>query len=56
MCCNSRDTGVQTARGDGALVQPIMAKWLGDGWYMFQVVARDVHDALDNVLQFLDCV
>ena len=30
--------GVQTARGDGALVQPIMAKWLGDGYYMFQEV------------------
>ena len=23
--------GVQTAKGDGALIQPIMAKWLGDG-------------------------
>ena len=24
--------GVQTATGDGALIQPIMSKWLGDSW------------------------
>jgi hypothetical protein len=28
--------GVQTNKGDGALIQPIMAKWLGTGFYMFQ--------------------
>ena len=30
--------GVQTSKGDGALVQPIMAKWLGGAWYMFHEV------------------
>ena len=30
--------GVQTDQGDGALIQPIMAKWLGDGFYMFQEI------------------
>ena len=30
--------GTQTAKGDGALVQPIMAKWLGDSFYMFQEI------------------
>ena len=30
--------GTQTWRGDGALVQPIMSKWLGDGFFMFQVL------------------
>jgi len=30
--------GVQTAKGDGALIQPIMAKWLGNSWYMFQEI------------------
>ena len=30
--------GVQTHDGAGALVQPIMAKWLGDGWFMFQEI------------------
>lgn len=30
--------GVQTAKGDGALIQPIMAKWLGDSFYMFQEI------------------
>jgi len=30
--------GTQTAKGDGALIQPIMAKWLGDGFYMFQEI------------------
>eukprot|EP00038_Savillea_parva_P030273 m.76709 g.76709 ORF g.76709 m.76709 type:complete len:237 (-) comp9084_c0_seq2:227-937(-) len=30
--------GVQTAKGDGALIQPIMSKYLGDGWYMFQEI------------------
>jgi hypothetical protein len=24
--------GVQTAAGDGALIQPIMSKWLGNSW------------------------
>jgi hypothetical protein len=28
--------GVQTNKGDGALVQPIMAKWLGRSFNMFQ--------------------
>ena len=30
--------GLQTASGDGALVQPITSKWLGDGFYMFQEI------------------
>jgi len=30
--------GTQTQHGDGALIQPIMAKWLGDGFYMFQEI------------------
>ena len=30
--------GTQTAKGDGALIQPIMAKWLGDGFYMFHEI------------------
>ena len=30
--------GLQTNKGDGALVQPIMAKWLGDSFYMFQEI------------------
>ena len=30
--------GVQTFHGDGALVQPIMSKWLGDSFYMFQEI------------------
>lgn len=30
--------GVQTAKGDGALVQPIMAKWLGGSFYMFHEI------------------
>eukprot|EP01050_Picozoa_sp_SAG11_P012939 SAG11_NODE_1475_length_4838_cov_3.412956_4_plen_136_part_00 len=38
--------GTQTSKGDGALVQPIMAKWLGDGFYMFQEIFdwTDQHD------------
>jgi len=30
--------GVQTQHGDGALIQPIMSKWLIDGFYMFQEI------------------
>lgn len=30
--------GIQTAKGDGALIQPIMSKWLGDGFFMFQEI------------------
>ena len=30
--------GTQTEKGDGALIQPIMAKWLGDGFYMFHEI------------------
>ena len=30
--------GVQTANGDGALVQPIQAKWLGREWNMFHEI------------------
>ena len=30
--------GLQTSKGDGALVQPIMSKWLGDSFYMFQEI------------------
>ena len=30
--------GLQTDNGDGALVQPIMSKWLGDSFYMFQEI------------------
>lgn len=38
--------GVQTEHGDGALVQPIMSKWLGDSFYMFQEIFdwTDRHD------------
>ena len=30
--------GVQTNKGDGALIQPIMSKWLGNSFYMFQEI------------------
>ena len=30
--------GVQTHKGDGALVQPIQAKWLGGRWDMFHEI------------------
>lgn len=30
--------GTQTTKGDGALIQPIMAKWLGNGFYMFHEI------------------
>ena len=30
--------GVQTAHGDGALIQPIMAKWTGVDYNMFQEI------------------
>ena len=30
--------GVQTEHGDGALIQPIMAKWLGGSFNMFQEI------------------
>jgi hypothetical protein len=30
--------GIQTEKGDGALIQPIMSKWLGNSFYMFQEI------------------
>ena len=33
-----RPTKHTPLKGDGALIQPIMAKWLGDGFYMFQEI------------------
>ena len=38
--------GLQTSKGDGALVQPIMSKWLGDSFYMFEEIFdwTDGHD------------
>ena len=40
--------GVQTDQGDGALIQPIMAKWLGDGFYMFQEIFVRLPQALSE--------
>jgi hypothetical protein len=39
--------GIQTANGDGALVQPIMAKWIGGGFKMFEEIYdwTDKHDS-----------
>ena len=30
--------GVQTHKGDGALIQPIQAKWLDGNWHMFHEI------------------
>ena len=48
--------GVQTAAGDGALIQPIMAKWIGDKYEAFHEIFdwTDRHDEAGEKLAVSD--